>query len=98
MYVVGTQKNHLIETVLLSIENNCLNRWIRKQAQKYSHNICLAGPMKQTTKRTSTSIDVAPATIICPENVICFLPLLHIFKCTKARFFQEIKHLKKIQW
>ena len=29
-YVVGTQKNPLIETVLLSIQNKCKNRWIRK--------------------------------------------------------------------
>ena len=29
-YVVGTQKNRLNETVLLSTQNKCLNWWIRK--------------------------------------------------------------------
>ena len=29
-YVVGTQKNRLNETVLLSTQNTCLNRWVRK--------------------------------------------------------------------
>ena len=29
-YVVGTQKNHLHEMVLLSTQNMCLNWWIRK--------------------------------------------------------------------
>ena len=27
-------------------------------------------------------INPYPATILCPENVVCFLCLLHIFKCT----------------
>ena len=29
-YVVGTQKNRLIETVLLSTQNTCFNWWVRK--------------------------------------------------------------------
>ena len=29
-YVVGTQKNRLNETVLLSTQNTCLNCWVRK--------------------------------------------------------------------
>ena len=29
-YVVGTQKNCLNETVLLSTQNTCLNYWVRK--------------------------------------------------------------------
>ena len=28
---MGTQKNHLNETLLLSTQNTCLNRWIRKK-------------------------------------------------------------------
>ena len=28
-YVVGTQKNRLNETVLLSTQNKCLNRWVK---------------------------------------------------------------------
>ena len=34
-YVVGTQKNCLIETVLLSIQNKCSANWISKN----SHNV-----------------------------------------------------------
>ena len=29
-YVVGIQKNRLTETILLSTQNICLNKWIRK--------------------------------------------------------------------
>ena len=29
-YIVGAQKNRLIETVLLSTHNICLNCWLRK--------------------------------------------------------------------
>ena len=29
-YAVGTQTNHLDETVLLSTQNICLNLWVRK--------------------------------------------------------------------
>ena len=29
-HVVGTQKNRLNETVLLSTQNTCLNKWVRK--------------------------------------------------------------------
>ena len=32
-YVVGTQKNRLIETVLLSIQNKCLTLRVRKYLQ-----------------------------------------------------------------
>ena len=32
-YVVDTQKNCLNETVLLSTQNTCLNRWIGKYSQ-----------------------------------------------------------------
>ena len=32
-HVVGTQKNRLTETVLLSTPNRCLNLWIRKYLQ-----------------------------------------------------------------
>ena len=32
IYVVGSQKNHLDETVLLSTQNTCLNGWPRKES------------------------------------------------------------------
>ena len=43
--VVGTQKNRLNETVLLSTQNTCLNEWIRKESQFYAQKFCLTGPM-----------------------------------------------------
>ena len=44
-YVVGTQKNRLNETVLLSTQNICSNWWIRKYLQFYAQKICLSKPM-----------------------------------------------------
>ena len=44
-YVVGTQKNRLNETVLLSTQNTCLNWWVRKQLQFYANKIPLTGSM-----------------------------------------------------
>ena len=35
-----------------------------------------------------------PVTIFCPENVVCFLRLLHIFKCTSTRYFHRSKQYK----
>ena len=32
-HVVGTQKNRLTETVLLSTQNICYNLWVRKYSQ-----------------------------------------------------------------
>ena len=38
-YVLGTQKNRLNETVLLSVHNICLNLWVRKYLQFYVENL-----------------------------------------------------------
>ena len=35
IYVVGTQKNRLNETILLRTHNICLNVWVRKYLQFY---------------------------------------------------------------
>ena len=40
-YVVGTQKKHLSEMVVLSTRNKCLKLWIRKYSQFYAESICL---------------------------------------------------------
>ena len=40
-HVVGTQKNGLIDTVLLSTQNTCLNRRVRKYLQFYAKNVDL---------------------------------------------------------
>ena len=44
-YVVGTQKNRLNETVLLSTQNIYLNWWVRKLLQFYAQKFCLSKPM-----------------------------------------------------
>ena len=46
MYVVGTQKNHLNETVLLSTQNISFNWWVRKYLQFYTQKFCLSKPVK----------------------------------------------------
>ena len=38
---MGTQKNRLNETVLLSTQNRCLNLWVRKYLQFYAQKLCL---------------------------------------------------------
>ena len=48
LYVVGTQNHHLIEMVLLSTENKCLNRQIRKKSKFYAEIFCLTGPTDKT--------------------------------------------------
>ena len=42
-YVVGTQKNRLNKTILLSNQNTCLNCWVRKYLQFYANKISLSG-------------------------------------------------------
>ena len=44
-YVVGTQKNRLNETVLLSTQNTCKNWWVRKYSQLYANIFCLSRPL-----------------------------------------------------
>ena len=42
---MGTQKNRLIEMVLLSTQSKCLNKWIRNYSQFYAKLGFLPGPM-----------------------------------------------------
>ena len=44
-YVVGTQKNRLNETILLSTQNKCLNWWVRKYLQFYAENFSSSKPV-----------------------------------------------------
>ena len=41
-YVVGTLKNRLIETVLLSTQNICLNRKVREHPHFFAQKLCLS--------------------------------------------------------
>ena len=45
-YVVGTQKNCLVETVLLSTQNKCWNWWVGKYSQFYAEILRLSRPMQ----------------------------------------------------
>ena len=45
-YVVGTQKNRLNETVLLSTQNICSDCWVRKYLEFYAKNVDLTEPLK----------------------------------------------------
>ena len=42
---MGTQKNHLNETVLLSTQNICSNLWVRKKSKFYAIKMSLSGSM-----------------------------------------------------
>ena len=42
---MGTQKNRLDETVLLSTQNICLKLWVKKYLQFYPETFCLSKPM-----------------------------------------------------
>ena len=47
---MGTQKNRLNETVLLSTQNTCLNWWVRMYLQFYANKISLSGSMYSKSK------------------------------------------------
>ena len=44
-YVVGTQKNRLNETILLSTQNISSRCWISNYLQFYARKLCLSKPM-----------------------------------------------------
>ena len=44
-YILGTQKNHLNEMVLLSTQNIGLNLFLKKLLQFYNQNFCVIGSM-----------------------------------------------------
>ena len=48
--------------------------------------------------QTFRSFNPYPTTIFCPENVVCFLCLLHIFKCNCILdFFMEVNNMNPDQ-
>ena len=63
-YVVGTQKNRLDETVLLSTQNTCLNWWIRKYSQFYANYFCWLTGLRYLRQGSSLQIwfsDLGPS-------------------------------------
>ena len=67
-YVVGTQKNRLDETVLLSTQNTCWKLLVRKYLQFYAEISCLFKPVSDS----SFSADNIP-TIFGPACEILYL-------------------------
>ena len=48
-------------------------------------------------QRIKGKFNFYPAKILCPEDVVCFLRMLHIFKCTsevQTRFYHGSKHFE----
>ena len=44
-YVMGTEKNPLGETALLSTQNKCQNQWVKKYSKFYAQSSCLSQTM-----------------------------------------------------
>ena len=53
---MGTQKNRLDETVLLSTQNICPKIWVRIYLQFYAVNFCLPKPMKYLCLKEGASL------------------------------------------
>ena len=68
-YVVGTQKNRLNETVLLSNHNICYNEWVRKYLQFYAENFCLFKPVVKENIEPVHEILALQAQ--APQNIGC---------------------------
>ena len=75
---MGTQKNRLNETVLLTTQNTCLNWWTRKYLQLYTHKISLSGSMPDP----STNCKVNLRLIVEDwTHVILVGGLCHMLSC-----------------
>ena len=66
-YVVGTQKNRLIETGLLSTQNICQELWVRKYLQFYAANLCLSKPVAFFLKFIALRMAKTPQCLDCSE-------------------------------
>ena len=65
-YVVGTQKNLLNETVLLSTQNICLNFCVRKYLHFYAEKFCLSKPVHTLIWRFVLSLN-----LVCIFDMMC---------------------------
>ena len=46
------------------------------------HNICKYFFRHKVHRKINIDISLIPPLLFCPENIVCFLHLLHILKCT----------------
>ena len=56
---MGAQKNRLTETVLLSIQNICLDCILRKELQFYAQKFCLTAPLHHHVAPLNACLTVA---------------------------------------
>ena len=71
-YVADTQKNRLIETVLLSTQNICQKLWVRKYLQFYAENFCLS-TSKPVYEYSSSNFNKKPFQPAYEKREICCL-------------------------
>ena len=76
---MGTQKNRLNETVLLSTQNMCLNWWVRKYLQFNAQQFCLSKPMVHGATLTTTP---EPTSHAAPKRTSACITSHHIWKAT----------------
>ena len=76
---MGTQKNRLNETVLLSTQNMCLNSWVRKYLQFYAQQFCLSKPMVHGATLTTTPKSTSQAA---PKRTFACITSHRIWKAT----------------
>ena len=89
-YVVGSQKNHLNEIILLSTQNICLIRWVRNYLQYYALIFCLFKPMIMGHVNFIVLINICML-----GNISCFCCLLTFQKKNYKKFFQEHQSVKQ---
>ena len=66
----------------------------------YKKSITWSGHCKPYSIKLNGRKMVNPytATVFCPENVVCCLCLLHIFKCTSEFFMDANNILSSLIW
>ena len=88
MYVVGTQKKHLIETVLLGTKTLCLYWWVRKYWQFYTQKFCL---YIKTYEHSIREIDSLPLLTVLLKQVFYLLLIGHFNVCLYTPFRRQLK-------
>ena len=94
--VVGTQKNRLIEAVLLSIHNTCLNWGVRKYLQFYAQKNPYPDLWIHTPMRDSCThpLSFHPLNIAhCPQHLI-YHKIYYMF----GEFIDIYIHTTSISW
>ena len=79
---MGTQKNRLSETVLLSTKTcRCLNLWVRKYLQFYAQNFCLSKPVFFCVSVFQCTPNELTNGVINACFMLQFKDLIRLFAC-----------------